>query len=147
MSATQYFKTEYGTADSNQANLYSYSSAYFSKALSSNNPSSFLKRPPCEASGMGFQSVSPSLVATILIELQNDYIFISHYHDIEDGFTNLEESSEWTEDDRVSASSFTYKTARKSSVFEPMFSYHVCFQFLSFTSLGLDIFIGHSANV
>ncbi|KAL8729526.1 MAG: hypothetical protein Q9181_004971 [Wetmoreana brouardii] len=35
----------------------------------------------------------------------NDHIFLSHYHDLEDGFTNLESASEWIEDDRSSSSS------------------------------------------
>ncbi|KAI4279321.1 MAG: hypothetical protein LQ337_000352 [Flavoplaca oasis] len=35
----------------------------------------------------------------------NDHIFLSHTHDPEDGFANLENSSEWIEDDRSSSSS------------------------------------------
>ncbi|KAL9593789.1 MAG: hypothetical protein Q9179_005697 [Wetmoreana sp. 5 TL-2023] len=40
----------------------------------------------------------------------NDHIFLSHYHDLEDGFTNLESASEWIEDDRSSSSSVVRKT-------------------------------------
>jgi len=40
----------------------------------------------------------------------NDHIFISHHHDVEDGFTNLEESSEWIEDDRASSSSVVHRS-------------------------------------
>lgn len=36
---------------------------------------------------------------------QNDHLFISHYHDSEDGFKNLEEGSEWIDDDRASLDS------------------------------------------
>ncbi|KAL8835621.1 MAG: hypothetical protein Q9170_003238 [Blastenia crenularia] len=45
----------------------------------------------------------------------NDHIFMSHYHDPEDGFTNLEASSEWIEDDRSSSSSIV----RRSVVQKP----------------------------
>ena len=36
---------------------------------------------------------------------KNDHLFISHYHDPEDGFNNLEEGSEWIDDDRASLDS------------------------------------------
>ncbi|KAL8674989.1 MAG: hypothetical protein Q9168_000583 [Polycauliona sp. 1 TL-2023] len=40
----------------------------------------------------------------------NDHIFLSHTHDIEDGFANLERASEWIEDDRSSLSSVVRKS-------------------------------------
>jgi hypothetical protein len=43
-------------------------------------------------------------------------MFISHYHDLEDGFSNLEEGSEWIEDDRASLSSVVHCSAVQSSV-------------------------------
>ncbi|KAI4140946.1 MAG: hypothetical protein L6R39_005582 [Caloplaca ligustica] len=44
-----------------------------------------------------------------------DHIFISHYHDPEGGFANLEAASNWIEDDRSSSSS----VVRKSVVTKP----------------------------
>ncbi|KAI4243600.1 MAG: hypothetical protein L6R40_003424 [Gallowayella cf. fulva] len=41
----------------------------------------------------------------------NDHIFLSHYHDLEDGFPNLENASDWIEDDRSSTSSIVRKSA------------------------------------
>ena len=43
-------------------------------------------------------------------------MFISHYHDLEDGFSNLEEGSEWIEDDRASISSVVHRSAVQSSI-------------------------------
>ncbi len=43
-------------------------------------------------------------------------MFISHYHDLEDGFSNLEEGSEWIEDDRASLSSIVHRSAIQSSM-------------------------------
>ncbi|KAL8683880.1 MAG: hypothetical protein Q9186_000223 [Xanthomendoza sp. 1 TL-2023] len=43
--------------------------------------------------------------------LENDHIFLSHYHDLEDGFPNLETASDWIEDDRSSSSSVIRKSA------------------------------------
>ncbi|MCJ1303069.1 hypothetical protein MMC08_005876 [Hypocenomyce scalaris] len=40
----------------------------------------------------------------------NDHVFISHYHDLEDGFPNLEEGPEWVEDDQASLSSVVHKS-------------------------------------
>ncbi|KAL8936003.1 MAG: hypothetical protein Q9211_004402 [Gyalolechia sp. 1 TL-2023] len=45
----------------------------------------------------------------------NDHIFMSHYHNAEDGFANLETASQWIEDDRSSSSS----VVRKSVVQNP----------------------------
>ncbi len=42
-------------------------------------------------------------------------MFISHYHGPEDGFSNLEEGSEWIEDDRASLSSVVHRSAVQSS--------------------------------
>lgn len=47
---------------------------------------------------------------------QRDHIFISHYHSKEDGFANIEEASEWIEDDRASVSSVIHRsTAQHTS--------------------------------
>ena len=50
-------------------------------------------------------------------------MFLSHFHDPEDGFANLEEGSEWVEDDKGSSSSVVHKTAAQArqhgAVFEP----------------------------
>ena len=43
-------------------------------------------------------------------------MFISHYHGLEDGFSNLEEGSEWIEDDRASLSSVVHRSAVQSSI-------------------------------
>ncbi|KAI4261984.1 MAG: hypothetical protein L6R42_002832 [Xanthoria sp. 1 TBL-2021] len=40
----------------------------------------------------------------------NDHIFLSHSHDLEDGFMNLDNASEWIEDDRSSSSSVVRKS-------------------------------------
>ncbi|KAL8803646.1 MAG: hypothetical protein Q9182_003061 [Xanthomendoza sp. 2 TL-2023] len=40
----------------------------------------------------------------------NDHIFLSHYHNLEDGFPNLETASDWIEDDRSSSSSVVRKS-------------------------------------
>ena len=47
---------------------------------------------------------------------QNDHIFISHYHDPEDGFANLEEDSEWVEDDRASLSSVVHRSVAQNAM-------------------------------
>ena len=47
---------------------------------------------------------------------QRDYIFISHYHSQEDGFVNLEEASEWIEDDRASVASVIHRASTQHSV-------------------------------
>ena len=47
---------------------------------------------------------------------QNDHIFISHYHDPEDGFANLEEGSEWVEDDRASLSSVVHRSVAQNAM-------------------------------
>ncbi|KAL9101813.1 MAG: hypothetical protein Q9163_002960 [Psora crenata] len=43
-----------------------------------------------------------------LVHHLNDHIFISHYHDPGDGFSNLEGGSEWIEDDRASMASVAH---------------------------------------
>ncbi|KAL8929101.1 MAG: hypothetical protein Q9172_000644 [Xanthocarpia lactea] len=40
----------------------------------------------------------------------NHHIFLSHFHDLEDGFPNLENAFEWIEDDRSSSSSVVRKS-------------------------------------
>ncbi|KAL9061939.1 MAG: hypothetical protein Q9206_000202 [Seirophora lacunosa] len=52
-----------------------------------------------------------------------DHLFMSHYHDPEDGFVNLEAASEWIEDDRSSSSS----VVRKSVVPRPTHSFERTF--------------------
>lgn len=44
-----------------------------------------------------------------------DHVFISHYHSQEDGFANLEEASEWIEDDRASVSSVIHRPPTPNS--------------------------------
>jgi len=56
---------------------------------------------------------------------QNDHIFISHYHDPEDGFANLEEASEWIEDDRASQSSVVHRSIARPPYREPFFNAEV----------------------
>lgn len=46
--------------------------------------------------------------------IQNDHIFISHYHDPADGFTNLEDDTGWISDDQVSTSSVVRKSFVKT---------------------------------
>lgn len=46
----------------------------------------------------------------LLISTQNDHIFLSHYHDPGDELVNLEEGSEWIEDDRASLSSVVHRS-------------------------------------
>lgn len=46
---------------------------------------------------------------------KNNYMFISHYHDIRDGYPNLEEDADWLSDDRVSLSSVVRKPALQQS--------------------------------
>ncbi|KAF6222159.1 hypothetical protein HO133_001245 [Letharia lupina] len=47
--------------------------------------------------------------------LERDHIFISHYHSQEDGFANLEEASEWIEDDHASVSSVIHRSSAQYS--------------------------------
>ncbi|KAL9131803.1 MAG: hypothetical protein Q9217_000330 [Psora testacea] len=42
--------------------------------------------------------------------LENDHIFISHYHNPEDGFPNLADTYEWMDDDRASMSSVVHRS-------------------------------------
>lgn len=62
---------------------------------------------------------------------QNDHLFISHYHDSEDGFSNLEEDSEWIEDDRASLNSVVRPFANRSkhwaTLFTQMVEQNQCF--------------------
>ncbi|MCJ1411266.1 hypothetical protein MMC19_005354 [Ptychographa xylographoides] len=57
-----------------------------------------------------------------LVKHLNDHIFLSHYHDPEDGFANLEEGTEWIEDDRASQSSVVHRSIVKESIQKPLFS-------------------------
>ena len=56
---------------------------------------------------------------------QNDHLFISHYHDSEDGFSNLEEESEWIEDDRASLDSVVRPSATRSQKWVTRFAQKV----------------------
>ena len=56
---------------------------------------------------------------------QNDHLFISHYHDSEDGFSNVEEDSEWIEDDRASLDSVVRPSATRSKHWTSLFSQRV----------------------
>lgn len=42
--------------------------------------------------------------------LQNDHLYLSHYHNPEDGYSNLEQSSDWIKDDRDSSSSVIHRS-------------------------------------
>ena len=53
---------------------------------------------------------------------QNDHLFISHYHNNEDGFSNLEEGSEWIEDDRASLDSVVRPSATRSKHWVTIFA-------------------------
>ncbi|KAL9138407.1 MAG: hypothetical protein Q9175_000390 [Cornicularia normoerica] len=44
-----------------------------------------------------------------------DHLFLSHYHSQEDGFANLEEASEWTDDDGASISSVIHRSTTQHS--------------------------------
>lgn len=46
---------------------------------------------------------------------KNDHLFISHYHDPNDGFANLEEESVWIEDDRASEKSVVHLESDRRS--------------------------------
>ncbi|MCJ1394802.1 hypothetical protein MMC18_007682 [Xylographa bjoerkii] len=59
---------------------------------------------------------------TPLVKHLNDYVFLSHYHDPEDGFTNIEEGSEWIEDDRASLSSVVHRSVARGVGKDPLFS-------------------------
>lgn len=48
----------------------------------------------------------------------NNLIFISHYHNIEDGFANLEESSEWIEDGQASLLSAGHRSVVPEAAFQ-----------------------------
>lgn len=55
---------------------------------------------------------------------KNDHLFISHYHDPDDGFANLEEESARIEDDRASESSVVHmKNGSRSQSLKT-----ICFQ-------------------
>ncbi|MCJ1256161.1 hypothetical protein MMC24_003981 [Lignoscripta atroalba] len=57
-----------------------------------------------------------------LVKHLNDHMFLSHYHSPEDGFANLEEGSEWVEDERASISSVVHRSVMKGSLREPVVS-------------------------
>ncbi len=46
---------------------------------------------------------------------QNDHIFISHSHNRDDGFPNLEEASDWIETDQASLSSVVHRSATQTT--------------------------------
>ncbi|KAL8786161.1 MAG: hypothetical protein Q9213_002931 [Squamulea squamosa] len=51
---------------------------------------------------------------------KNDHIFLSHFHGLEDGFPNLENASEWIEDDRSSSSSVVRKSVLQNPNIAPI---------------------------
>ncbi|MCJ1284083.1 hypothetical protein MMC26_003414 [Xylographa opegraphella] len=57
---------------------------------------------------------------TPLVKHLNDHVFLSHYHDPEDGFANIEEGSEWIEDDRASLSSVVHKSVARNHINNPL---------------------------
>ncbi|KAL9603072.1 MAG: hypothetical protein Q9219_001436 [cf. Caloplaca sp. 3 TL-2023] len=57
-----------------------------------------------------FKSLSLTSYEIQIEVLENDHIFMSHYHDPEDGFMNLEAASEEIEDDTSSSSSVLHKS-------------------------------------
>ncbi|KAL2368861.1 hypothetical protein BDBG_08311 [Blastomyces gilchristii SLH14081] len=65
-------------------------------------PETFLFIPLVESKPQGLSS--------LLNRHLNDHIFMSYYHDPQNGFMNLEESSEWFSDDQGSISSVIRKT-------------------------------------
>lgn len=70
----------------------------------------------CRPSTEQAPGILPHFYASSITKtIQNDHIFMSHYHDPGDGFANLEAASEWIEDDRSSSSS----VVRKSVVQKP----------------------------
>ncbi|MCJ1433239.1 hypothetical protein MMC27_002598 [Xylographa pallens] len=58
---------------------------------------------------------------TPLVKHLNDHMFLSHYHDPEDGFANIEEGSEWIEDDRASLSSIVHRSVARDYNRDPLF--------------------------
>ncbi|KAL9015088.1 MAG: hypothetical protein Q9173_000268 [Seirophora scorigena] len=68
-------------------------------------------------------AAGPPLNKHLVWFTQIDHLFMSHYHDPDDGFVNLEAASEWIEDDRSSSSS----VVRKSVVLRPTRSFERTF--------------------
>lgn len=56
--------------------------------------------------------VLKSSMSLQLHKFLNDHLFLSHYHDPDDGYANLEEGSDWIEDDRASTNSVVHRTVR-----------------------------------
>ena len=52
-------------------------------------------------------------------------MFLSHYHDPEDGFANIEEGSEWIEDDRASLSSVVHRSVARDYNRDTLFGIEV----------------------
>lgn len=46
-------------------------------------------------------------------KIQNDHLFISHYHDPQNGYTYLEDGNDWLSDGQMSSSSVVRKPAVK----------------------------------
>ena len=57
--------------------------------------------------------------------VQRDYMFISHYHNPEDGFPKLEESTAWTVDDQASESSVVRRSVAGASSVQPVLLHNV----------------------
>lgn len=60
---------------------------------------------------------------TPLVNHLVDHLFISHCHELDDGFPNLEEGSGWIEDDRASSTSVVHRSVVQRSGQAPVFRY------------------------
>lgn len=49
-----------------------------------------------------------------LTELQNDHLFISHFHEPKDGYAYLEDGNDWYSDGQLSSSSVIHKPANQT---------------------------------
>jgi len=96
------------SASSDKANFHSYRRTYSTKVVSSHFHQVRYGSSPGASSCRPCRDAADGHLAD---PGQNDHIFISHYHDPEDGFANLEEGSEWVEDDQASLSSVVHRSA------------------------------------
>ncbi|MCJ1381249.1 hypothetical protein MMC17_004358 [Xylographa soralifera] len=80
---------------------------------------------------------------TPLVKHLNDHIFLSHYHDPEDGFANIEEGSEWIEDDRASLSSVVHRSIARDYNRDPLFGIEV--RTLNYSVIGVVLALRHRA--
>lgn len=52
----------------------------------------------------------------ISLQVQNDHLFISHFHDPSDGFPHLEDGNDWLSDGQMSSSSVVHKLKKHPKV-------------------------------